>query len=36
MVTGGRLLVMTAPSWVPGQEIKPAPMPLLLVQSLER
>jgi predicted RNA-binding Zn ribbon-like protein len=24
---------MTAPSWVPGQEIKPAPMPLLLVQS---
>src|SRR5258708_34946823 len=24
---------MTAPSWVPDQEIKPAPMPLLLVQS---
>jgi predicted RNA-binding Zn ribbon-like protein len=24
---------MTAPSWVPGQETKPAPMPLLLVQS---
>jgi predicted RNA-binding Zn ribbon-like protein len=24
---------MTVPSWVPGQEIKPAPMPLLLVQS---
>jgi hypothetical protein len=24
---------MTTPSWVPGQEIKPAPMPLLLVQS---
>jgi predicted RNA-binding Zn ribbon-like protein len=24
---------MTAPSWVPAQEIKPAPMPLLLVQS---
>jgi predicted RNA-binding Zn ribbon-like protein len=24
---------MTIPSWVPGQEIKPAPMPLLLVQS---
>src|SRR5690349_24907683 len=27
------LRVMTAPSWVPDQEIKPAPMPLLLVQS---
>ena len=25
--------VMTIPSWVPGQETKPAPMPLLLVQS---
>jgi predicted RNA-binding Zn ribbon-like protein len=24
---------MTVPSWVPGEEIKPAPMPLLLVQS---
>jgi predicted RNA-binding Zn ribbon-like protein len=24
---------MTAPPWVPGQETKPAPMPLLLVQS---
>lgn len=24
---------MTVPSWVPGQEVKPAPMPLLLVQS---
>src|SRR5215471_8435722 len=24
---------MTMPSWVPGEEIKPAPMPLLLVQS---
>ena len=24
---------MTVPSWVPGQETKPAPMPLLLVQS---
>ena len=24
---------MTAPPWVPDQEIKPAPMPLLLVQS---
>src|SRR5215472_17727933 len=27
------MLVMTVPSWVPGQETKPAPMPLLLVQS---
>jgi predicted RNA-binding Zn ribbon-like protein len=27
------LLLMTLPPWVPGQEIKPAPMPLLLVQS---
>ena len=33
MVTSGRLLLMTVPSWVPGEEIKPAPMPLLLVQS---
>src|SRR5437763_11220759 len=24
---------MTMPPWVPGQETKPAPMPLLLVQS---
>lgn len=24
---------MTVPSWVPGQEVKPAPIPLLLVQS---
>src|SRR5271170_538279 len=29
----GRLLVMTVPSWVPDEEAKPAPMPLLLVQS---
>ncbi len=28
-----RLRGMTMPSWVPGEEIKPAPMPLLLVQS---
>jgi predicted RNA-binding Zn ribbon-like protein len=27
------MLVMTMPPWVPGQETKPAPMPLLLVQS---
>jgi predicted RNA-binding Zn ribbon-like protein len=27
------MLVMAMPSWVPGQETKPAPMPLLLVQS---
>ena len=27
------MLVMTIPSWVPEQETKPAPMPLLLVQS---
>ncbi len=33
MVTSGRLLLMTVPPWVPGEEIKPAPMPLLLVQS---
>jgi predicted RNA-binding Zn ribbon-like protein len=26
-------MVMTTPSWVPGQETKPAPTPLLLVQS---
>jgi hypothetical protein len=26
-------MVMTTPSWVPDQEIKPGPMPLLLVQS---
>ena len=24
---------MTMPSWMPGEEVKPAPMPLLLVQS---
>jgi hypothetical protein len=24
---------VTVPSWMPSQEIKPAPMPLLLVQS---
>jgi predicted RNA-binding Zn ribbon-like protein len=28
-----RMLVMTIPPWVPAQETKPAPMPLLLVQS---
>jgi predicted RNA-binding Zn ribbon-like protein len=33
MVTPDRLLVMTMPSWVSGEESKPAPMPLLLVQS---
>jgi predicted RNA-binding Zn ribbon-like protein len=33
MVTRGTLLAMTVPSWVPGDETKPAPMPLLLVQS---
>jgi predicted RNA-binding Zn ribbon-like protein len=27
------MMVVTTPSWVPGQETKPAPMPLLLVQS---
>ncbi len=32
-VTRGTVGVMTVPSWVPGQESKPAPMPLLLVQS---
>ena len=29
----GRLTLVTLPSWVPAQETKPAPMPLLLVQS---
>jgi predicted RNA-binding Zn ribbon-like protein len=29
----GTLSVMTMPSWVSGEESKPAPMPLLLVQS---
>jgi predicted RNA-binding Zn ribbon-like protein len=29
----GKLTVMTMPSWVSGEESKPAPMPLLLVQS---
>ncbi len=29
----GMLTVMTMPSWVSGDESKPAPMPLLLVQS---
>src|SRR5215472_7687429 len=29
----GMMAVMTIPSWVPGQEIKLAPLPLLLVQS---
>jgi predicted RNA-binding Zn ribbon-like protein len=29
----GTLTVMTMPSWVSGEESKPAPMPLLLVQS---
>ena len=33
MVMSGILLVMIMPSWVPGEETKPAPMPLLLVQS---
>ncbi len=33
MVRSGSLLVMTMPSWVPDVETKPAPMPLLLVQS---
>ncbi len=27
------MVFMTTPPWVPGQETKPAPMPLLLVQS---
>ena len=29
----GSLTLVTLPSWVPAQETKPAPMPLLLVQS---
>jgi predicted RNA-binding Zn ribbon-like protein len=33
MVMSGSLNRMTMPSWVPGEESKPAPMPLLLVQS---
>ena len=33
MVTTGTLVSMTMPSWVSGEESKPAPMPLLLVQS---
>ena len=33
MVMPGRLINMTMPSWVSGEESKPAPMPLLLVQS---
>ena len=33
MVMRGTLLPMTMPSWVSGEESKPAPMPLLLVQS---
>ena len=33
VVTLARMLVMAIPSWVPDQETKPAPMPLLLVQS---
>jgi predicted RNA-binding Zn ribbon-like protein len=33
MVMSGMVLVMIVPSWVPGEETKPAPMPLLLVQS---
>jgi predicted RNA-binding Zn ribbon-like protein len=33
MVRSGILLVMIVPSWVPSVETKPAPMPLLLVQS---
>ena len=33
MVMPGTLAVMTMPSWVSGEESKPAPMPLLLVQS---
>ena len=32
-VTSVRLTAVTVPSWVPGQESKPAPMPLLLAQS---
>jgi hypothetical protein len=33
MVMPGSLGRMTMPTWVPGEESKPAPMPLLLVQS---
>ena len=33
MVMAGTLSVMTIPSWVSAEESKPAPMPLLLVQS---
>ena len=33
MVMPGTLIIMTMPSWVSGEESKPAPMPLLLVQS---
>jgi predicted RNA-binding Zn ribbon-like protein len=33
MVTPGTLVAMTMPSWVSADEGKPAPMPLLLVQS---
>jgi predicted RNA-binding Zn ribbon-like protein len=33
MVMPDKLPIMTMPSWVPDEEIKPAPMPLLLVQS---
>ena len=33
MVRSGILSVMIVPSWVPSVETKPAPMPLLLVQS---
>jgi len=33
MVMPGTLVIMTMPSWVSGEESKPAPMPLLLVQS---
>jgi predicted RNA-binding Zn ribbon-like protein len=29
----GTVMIMTMPSWVSGEESKPAPMPLLLVQS---
>ena len=29
----GTVIIMTMPSWVSGEESKPAPMPLLLVQS---
>src|SRR5690348_4550723 len=33
MVTRWYSVGVTLPSWVPGEETKPAPMPLLLVQS---